>query len=186
MVSGPSGVGKTTVVSRLLADPTLDRAVTATTRSPRPGEVDGEDYVFLSRSEFERRVAQDGFLEHAVVHGELYGTPRQSVEAVLDAGGVCLLNIDVQGAAAIRGKVEPALFLFLKPPDLDELARRLERRGTEGAGAVERRLEVARSELAREGEYDDTVVNDDLDRAVKEIRDRIAKELGRIEEASKR
>lgn len=178
VVSGPSGVGKTTVVDRLLSRPGFTRAVTATTRAPRPGEQDGRDYHFLAGDEFEKRVRAGRFLEHAVVHGNRYGTPREEVEAILAEGGVCLLNVDVQGAASLRGTVEPALFVFLRPPSLEALAARLARRGTESEAAAARRLAAAAEEMAREGEFDATVVNDDLERAVEEI-------AARIEERSK-
>lgn len=178
VVSGPSGVGKTTVVDRLLSRPGFTRAVTATTRAPRPGEQDGRDYHFLAGDEFEKRVRAGRFLEHAVVHGNRYGTPREEVEAILAEGGVCLLNVDVQGAASLRGTVEPALFVFLRPPSLEALAARLARRGTESDAAAARRLAAAAEEMAREGEFDATVVNDDLERAVEEI-------AARIEERSK-
>lgn len=177
VVSGPSGVGKTTVVERLLESTGYRRAVTATTRAPRPGEEDGTDYHFLDRDEFLAGVAAGRFLEHATVHGHLYGTPREEVERIVGDGGVCLLNVDVQGAAALRGTVEPALFVFLVPPSFAELARRLSGRGTEDRETVERRLAVAREELAREDEYDVVVTNDDLDRAVAETAARIDERL---------
>jgi guanylate kinase len=177
VVSGPSGVGKTTVVERLLSSFEGRRAVTATTRAPRPGEVDGRDYIFLSEEEFRRRVAAGAFLEHAEVHGRLYGTPREGVREILSRGEVCVLSIDVQGAAQVRGKVEPALFVFLLPPDREELERRLRTRGTEAPEVVAGRLAVAVRELAREGEYDVSVVNDDLDRAVGELREIIERRL---------
>ena len=173
VVSGPSGVGKTTLVDRLLERPGYRRAVTATTRAPRPGEREGVDYHFLPEAEFRTAVEAGRFLEHAVVFGNRYGTPRAEVEAVLADGDVCLLNVDVQGAAQVRGKVEPALTVFLVPPSDEELQRRLAGRGTEGPEAVARRLAVAREELARRDEYDVVVVNDELARAVEEISARI-------------
>lgn len=177
VVSGPSGVGKTTVVRKLLGRSGYRRAVTATTRDPRPGEKDGEDYHFLGRDEFLAGVEAGRFLEHATVHGHQYGTPREEVERIVADGGVCLLNVDVQGAATLRGTVEPALFVFLVPPSFEELARRLSGRGTEDRETVERRLAVAREELAREDEYDVIVTNDDLERAVAETAARIGERL---------
>jgi len=173
VISGPSGVGKTTVVDRVLELSDYERAVTATTRPPREGEVDGVDYLFLTREEFAGRVDRGGFLEHATIHGNLYGTPRAYVEEILERGGVCLLNVDVQGAATVRGRVKPELSVFLLPPDRSTLEARLRGRGTDDAATVERRLAIAREEQARKDEYDVTVVNDRLERAVEEIRARI-------------
>jgi len=169
VISGPSGVGKTTVVERVLAGAGYARAVTATTRAPREGEVDGRDYVFLGRDDFLSRVARDEFLEHATVYGNLYGTPRAHVTDILDRGEVCILNVDVQGAAQVRGRIGPALFLFIGPPSFEVLEARLTGRGTEGRETAMRRLDVAREELARQDEYDVVVVNDELDRVVEEV-----------------
>jgi guanylate kinase len=169
VLSGPSGVGKTSVAERLLVQPGFARAVTATTRSPRPGERDGVDYVFLDDASFRARVARGEFLEHAEVHGNLYGTPRESVDVVLARGLACLLVIDVQGAASLRGAGVEALYVFVAPPSDAELERRLRARGTDSEEAIARRLRTARAELARRGEYDTVVINGDLDRAVGEI-----------------
>lgn len=169
VISGPSGVGKTTVAERLLGEPGFARAVTATTRAPRPGERDGVDYRFLAEADFRREIAAGGFLEHAEVHGRLYGTPRQAVEEILRRGLACLLVIDVQGAATLRREGVPALYVFVAPPSEAELERRLRSRRTDSEAEIARRLATARSELARRREYDTVVINDDLDRAVGEI-----------------
>ena len=163
VVSGPSGVGKTAVVDRLLVDPRFARAVTATTRAPRRGERDGVDYVFLARDEFERRIAAGWFLEHADVYGRLYGTPRSHAEAILASGRHCLLNIDVQGAATLRAAGVAALFVFLVPPSLAELERRLRERGLDATDVVAGRLAAVDREMAQAERFDVRLVNRDLD-----------------------
>ena len=174
VISGPSGVGKKTVIDRVLAEtPGYSRAVTATTRQPRPGEQDGVDYLLLSEEEFAARLERDEFLEHALVHGRRYGTPRQHVTAILDRGDVCFLEVDVQGAASIRGLIEPAMFVFLVPPSLEVLEERLRGRATEDEDSLRTRLATATREMERESEYDVSVVNDELDRAVREVRDQV-------------
>jgi guanylate kinase len=169
VVSGPSGVGKTTVVDRLLGRPGFARSITATTRKPRGAEQDGRDYLFLARETFERGVRDGRFLEHAVVYGNLYGTPRDEVEKVLARGEVCLLNIDVQGAEALRKSGLPVVTVFIHPPSLEELERRLLGRATEGAEDARRRCEIARKEVAEAGRFDLQVVNRTVDATVDEI-----------------
>ncbi len=169
VLSGPSGVGKTTIAQGLLEHGRIDRAITATTRAPRPGERHGRDYLFLSREQFIEGVTAGRFLEHAEVHGNLYGTPRESVERVLAEGNVCLLVIDVQGAAILRDRGTAATFVFLAPPSWEELERRLRDRGSEDDEAVEQRLAQARVELDRQDEYDTVVLNDDVEGAIGEI-----------------
>lgn len=170
VISGPSGAGKSTVCSRLIKEPRVELSVSATTRASRPGEVDGRDYYFLSRDEFERRVQQGEFLEHAEVFGNLYGTPRRAVEEAIDQGKVVLLEIDVQGALQVMEKFPQGIFIFLEPPDVEELTRRLGNRRTETDEQMRRRLETAPREMAYRDRYTHRVVNDDLDRAVEEIR----------------
>lgn len=169
VLSGPAGAGKTTVAERLCRELGLRRAVTATTRAPRPGEVDGRDYFFLTEEEFERRLTRGEFLEHARVHGSLYGTPRASVEEALRAGEARLLVIDVQGAMQVQEQWPQALFIFLDAPDA-ALGDRLAGRNTESEDERRRRRTHAAAERHYKEHYDYCVVNDDLERTVAELR----------------
>ncbi|MHC4818017.1 MAG: guanylate kinase [Planctomycetota bacterium] len=169
VVSGPSGVGKTTVCDHLLRRPEFERVVTATTRPARGDERNDVDYRFLSEEEFDRWIEQQRFLEWARVHGHRYGSPRAAAEEILAGGRHALLNIDVQGAASIRASGVPALLVFLLAPSWEVLEKRLRGRRTDAPGAVERRLKNARIELARQDEFDLRVVNDDSARAAEEI-----------------
>ena len=173
VVSGPSGVGKTTLCEVLLARPEFARVITCTTRSPRPAEENGKDYIFLSRSDFESGIATGRFLEHAVVHGNLYGTPRDQVEAGIAAGRKVLLNIDVQGARQVRAsgidRTARVVTIFIAPPSLEVLRERLVARSSDSARDVDRRLDVAKQELAEQEFYDHVVTNDHLERAVRDL-----------------
>ncbi|MCK9793555.1 guanylate kinase [Isoptericola sp. 4D.3] len=171
MLAGPTAVGKGTVSADIRARyPQVWLSVSATTRPPRPGEVHGVHYLFVSPEEFDRMVADGQMLEWAVVHGRnRYGTPRGPVEEHLAAGVPTLLEIDLQGARQVRDSMPEARFVFLSPPSFDELVRRLVGRGTEDEEERARRLRTARTELAAESEFDVTIVNDDVTRATDEL-----------------
>ncbi|MCI6410810.1 guanylate kinase [Schaalia hyovaginalis] len=171
VLAGPTAVGKGTVVQALRKlHPELVVSVSATTRPPRPGEVDGVHYRFLSDDEFDELIASDGMLEWATVHGRhRYGTPRGPVEDALARGERVLLEIDLDGARQVRSSMPGARFIFLAPPSWDALVARLVGRGTENEEERLRRLETAKIELAAEAEFDVTVINDDLDRTVSEL-----------------
>lgn len=169
VITGPSGVGKGTII-RALRDrlPTLRLSVSATTRAPRPGEQDGVDYHFLTEAEFEERIAQGAFVEHARYSGNRYGTLRSELERGGDEGPV-VLEIEVQGARQVREAMPEAVQVFIAPPSAEALRERLVGRGTDAAPDIERRLQVARDELAAQDEFPHVVVNDRLPDAVDEL-----------------
>ncbi|MFM7718585.1 MAG: guanylate kinase [Actinomycetota bacterium] len=170
VLAGPSGTGKGTVVRRVLERlPTVELSVSATTRAPRPGERDGVDYRFVSDAAFDDLVASGGLLEWAEIVGHRSGTPAAPVEEALAAGRDVLLEIDVQGAGWVRRRMPEAVLIFLAPPSLEELERRLRSRGTESEESIRRRIAAAEVELGERGRFDHVVVNDDLDRATAEV-----------------
>ena len=170
VVSGPSGAGKGTLLARVRDQrPDLGLTVSATTRQPRPGEVDGVSYHFLSDDEFDKRVKAGEFLEWANVHGHKYGTLRSEVERNLEAGHSVILEIDVQGALNVRRLFPGAVLVFIEPPSMEVLERRLRARGTEDEANLELRLKDAAGELALAPQYDERIVNDDLDSAAGEL-----------------
>jgi guanylate kinase len=170
VISGPSGVGKDTVIKRLLElDANLKYSVSGTTRKPRPGEKPGENYTFLTREEFEKRVENDEFLEHATYNGNLYGTFRERVEHARDQGRDMVLKIDVQGAEQVRRAMPDAILIFVKAPSEEELRHRQERRGSETPEDLESRRRIAEGEMRRATDFDHVVTNDDVERAVNEI-----------------
>ena len=166
VVSGPAGVGKGTLVSRVRAlRPTIGLPVSATTRTPRPGEVDGVAYHFLSDAEFDKRLASGDFLEWAQVHDHRYGTLRSEVDACLARGESVVLEIDVQGGNSVRRVFPDVVRIFVEPPSWEVLVSRLEGRGTETPESLALRLQSARRELDLAGTYDVRIVNDDLEEA---------------------
>lgn len=170
VLSGPSGAGKGTLVKRVLQRvPDAWVSVSATTRQPRPGEVDGSDYFFLDQPRFDELVSQGGFLEWAHVHGNSYGTLRSRVQDRIDHGSQVILEIDVQGAFQVKKAMPEAHLIFIEPPSLEELERRLRGRGTETEEVICNRMKTAEVELARKMEYDVQVVNDELERATEEL-----------------
>jgi guanylate kinase len=171
VLAGPTAVGKGSVSADIRAHhPEVWISVSATTRPPRPGEVHGVHYWFVSEAEFDRMVADDELLEWAVVHGAArYGTPRAPVEEALATGKQALLEIDLQGARQVREAMPDALFCFLAPPSWEELVRRLVGRGTESEAERERRLTTARAELAAEREFDVVIVNGEIHAAAEEL-----------------
>jgi guanylate kinase len=185
IVSSPSGAGKTTLIRRVLADPrigqdTIHFSVSHTTRDPRPGELDGREYYFVTEDQFRALESVDGFLEHARVHDHSYGTSRQEVEPRLQAGLDVILDIDVQGARQVRSKIPHVVKIFVFPPSKQILEKRLRARASDTPEAVARRLAAAESEMAEWGEYDYAIINDDLEVAVDELRSIIvARRAGR-------
>lgn len=170
IVSGPSGAGKSTVISRLAKlRPDIRFSVSATTREPRPGEVDGRDYFFKTGEEFLNMVKEDAFLEHAEYVGCSYGTPAAPVNENIRAGYNVVLDIEVQGATQVMEKRPDAVSIFLCPPSIEELERRLRGRGTDAEDKIHERLIAARREYAQSHKYNYIVINDDADTAVREL-----------------
>ncbi len=170
VMTGPSGVGKSTLVGRVQEKiPEVRFSVSCTTRPPRVGEVDGEDYFFSTPEQFAERLRRGDFLEHATVHGNSYGTLRDHVMDEVGRGGVVLLDIDVQGAEQVRNSGTPASYLFILPPSFEVLETRLRGRATDSEEVIARRLGVARSEIAEADRFDYRIINDDIDRAAGEF-----------------
>ncbi|MHB8611895.1 MAG: guanylate kinase [Candidatus Dormibacteraceae bacterium] len=170
VISGPSGVGKDTLIKSLLEhDRNLRYSVSCTTRSPRPGEVDGVDYSFVSRERFQQLVREGAFLEHATYNGNLYGTLTERVERERDARRDVVLKIEVNGAEQVRAKAPDGIFIFIAPPSVEELVRRQVKRNTESTQDMTARREIATREMEYASRYDHVVVNDELERAVAEM-----------------
>ncbi len=171
VISGPSGAGKGTLVNKLLEkDPSFVFSVSATTRAPRPNEIDGVHYHFISEAEYDRLLEEDAFLEHASVHGHRYGTLKSEVYRQMDQGRNVLLDIDPQGASAVMEKEKDCVSVFILPPSYNELKVRLHTRNTEQPEEIQRRLNNARGEIEQMGKYRYLIVNDELDLAFEKLR----------------
>lgn len=182
VLSGPSGVGKGTVRKALFEEPDIDfqYSISMTTRQPRNGEVNGEDYFFLTRDEFETEIANGDMLEYAEYVGNYYGTPKKFIDQTLAAGRDVLLEIDVQGALQVKEKMPEGAYIFLTPPDLAALKERLIGRGTEAMDVIDRRVSAATAEIRMMANYDYAVVNDEVSLAVNRIKDIIKVERLRV------
>ena len=169
IISGPSGSGKGTIVERLVADSGYSVSISATTRNPRPNEIDGVHYFFKSVEKFEEMLEKGELLEHAVFCDNYYGTPKKYVEEQLEEGKNIIFEIEVQGALQVKKKYEDAVLIFTMPPSLTELRRRLEYRGTEDKATIDKRIKRAEEELEYLPKYDYLVINDTVERAVEDI-----------------
>ena len=169
VVSGPSGSGKSTATKLVRDMLQIPLSISATTRTPRAGEIDGKDYFFLEKEDFEKRITNGEFYEYALVHGNYYGTLREEVESRINSGQNVILEIDVQGGIIVKEKNSEAILVFFKAPNMEVLAKRLEDRKTDTKDVIELRLANAKKELEYEKEYDYTVVNDNLEKACQEL-----------------
>ncbi len=179
VISGPSGVGKSTIVTQLLERTGVGFSVSATTRQPRPGEIDGRDYKFVTKQQFQQMIANEQLLEWAEVFGQLYGTPAGPVKDAIEAGKNIVLDIDVQGAIQVHRVLPDATFVLISPPDEKTLASRLTSRATETPDSLARRLAKATDELntaTASGIYNENVINDDLEAAVAQVVNIVIKE----------
>ena len=173
VISAPSGCGKGTILHGLFdldkEDKSFVLSISMTTRAPRATEQDGVDYFFVSRDQFEKLIDEDQFIEYAQFNGNYYGTPKSFIEKCIEEGKTVFLEIEVQGAEKVRAKFPDSVSIFILPPSLEELEKRLRGRQTDDPKVIERRLEIAPLEIARQNEFDYRVVNDDIDRAINEI-----------------
>ncbi len=182
VVSGPSGAGKGTICQEMFRQHSdLQYSISATTRAPRSGEVDGVNYLFVAKAHFEAMIEQDDLLEWAEVYGNYYGTPRSYVLEMMASGKDVVLEIDTQGALQVKKKFPEGIFIYIVPPSLEELSKRIYNRGTDAPDVIERRLSCAKEELICASEYNYVVVNDQLDQAVEKVRAIIVAERCRVQ-----
>lgn len=184
VLSGPSGAGKGTLCAHLREQIELSYSISATTRDPRPGEVDGVNYFFMERDEFKEKIKQDGFLEWAEVYGNFYGTPKDYVDQMIAEGKDVMVEIDPQGAKQVKLRNNDAVLVFIMPPSYQELENRIRGRGTETEEQIERRLGGAIQEINTLTAYDYVIVNDDIDEAVYDLRSIINAEKCRVKRNS--
>lgn len=185
VVSAPSGCGKGTILGEILKDDSFYYSISATTRAPREGEQDGVNYHFITKEEFEQRIALGGMLEYAQYCGNYYGTPKKEVEQMRDAGRDVILEIEVEGAMKVRALCPDAVFLFIAPPSVEELRRRLNKRGTEAAEVIEERVSQAARELSYADRYDYIIVNGELEKAIQDFRTVVRAEKLRTKNGNK-
>ena len=170
VISGPSGVGKGTLVAMLLKNhPEIKLSVSATTRNPRPGEIEGVHYFFLDKEDFKNRINSGEFLEWAEFSGNLYGTNKNFVKKMLEEGQNIILEIEVQGALQVKTQLEEAILIFIEPPSFEDLKIRLLKRSTESEEEIQKRLAIVKSELEQKKEFNHLIVNDNLDTALKNL-----------------
>jgi len=182
VISGPSGAGKGTICKKLIEkNKNIYLSVSATTRSPREGEIDGVNYYFITKEEFERRVKENGFIEYAEVHGNFYGTPRVNVDKMLEEGKDVILEIDIQGALQVKENFKEGIFIFILPPSMEELKRRIIKRGSETEESLMTRFKNAYKEINYVSKYNYAVVNDTLELAVAKVEAIIAAEKCRVD-----
>ena len=177
VISGPSGVGKGTICKKIMELINARFSVSTTTRSPRYGEVDGKDYYFVTKDEFKKKLEEGEFLEYNIYNDNYYGTSKKVLSDMIDKGINAILEIDVNGAYNIKKKFPEALLIYIAPPSIEVLKQRLIDRGTEEMSVIQNRLEIAKEELKRVDFYDYVIINDDLDRAVMEVKECILKKI---------